>query len=308
MEHLQETALAASVETRSSVGSDFRVASVRGISCRLLTIYTATLLIASMLKKLGSTGGDTEPDRTRPARAHASAMPADHPIALLKRNSLPGLVQRELERMILAGEIGAGGKLNEAAVAERLGVSRGPVREAFRALEESGLVELVKNRGVFVRKVSLDEADEIYELRAVLDDFAGRRAAQLATRQQVKELATLVERMDRAIARSDRDAYHDANLAFHDRVIELAGNGKLLQLYRRLVNELRLFRRASLDQAGTLPVSVREHRAIVERIAAREAAATGRLLHEHALGGRDRARRSVTSVDGNVPPTARRTS
>ena len=60
-------------------------------------------------------------------------------------------------------------------------MSRGPVREAFRALEESGLVRLEKNRGVFVRQIGVEEADEIFELRAVLDEFAGRRVAQNAT-------------------------------------------------------------------------------------------------------------------------------
>ncbi len=73
-------------------------------------------------------------------------------------------------------------------------------------------------------------------------------------------------------------------------LVDLAGNAKLLALYRRLVNELNLYRRAALDAAGTLPVSVSEHRAIVERIAAGQAAAAGRLLHEHVMGSRVRAR------------------
>src|SRR5258708_34524547 len=96
-------------------------------------------------------------------------------IALLQSSSLPMLVQKGLERMIMAGELGAGAKLNEVALAERLGVSRGPVREAFRALEESGLVRQEKNRGVFVRQVSVEEADDIYEVRAIFDEWAGRR-------------------------------------------------------------------------------------------------------------------------------------
>src|SRR5207249_2844023 len=118
----------------------------------------------------------------------------DHPIALIQTNSLPALVQRELERMIIAGDLPAGAKLREAEVAAMLGVSRGPVREAFRALEESGLVRLEKNRGVFVRQIGVDEADHIFELRAVLDEFAGRRAAQNATPAQASGLRALVER------------------------------------------------------------------------------------------------------------------
>jgi DNA-binding GntR family transcriptional regulator len=101
---------------------------------------------------------------------------ASNALEILQSQSLTMLVQKEIERMIVGGEVGAGAKLSENALAVRLGVSRGPVREAFRALEESGLVRLEKNRGVFVRQVSIEEADEIYELRAALDEFAGRGA------------------------------------------------------------------------------------------------------------------------------------
>ncbi|MEO8538040.1 MAG: phosphonate utilization associated transcriptional regulator [Betaproteobacteria bacterium] len=215
-------------------------------------------------------------------------MADDHPIALLQSNSLPALVQRELERMILAGDLAAGAKLREAEVAAMLGVSRGPVREAFRALEESGLVRLEKNRGVFVRQISVAEADDIFELRAVLDDFAGRRAAQRAGGAEADGLGALVGIMESAIGRGDVDGYHAANVAFHDRIVELAGNPKLTLIYRRLVNELHLHRRAALDQAGILPLSIAEHRAIVGHIRSRQAAAAGRALHEHAMASRER--------------------
>ena len=220
------------------------------------------------------------------------AVADDHPIALLQAHSLPMLVQRELERMILAGDLAAGSKLREAEVAAMLGVSRGPVREAFRALEESGLVRLEKNRGVFVRQITVDEADDIFELRAVLDEFAGKRAAQKATADQASELFDLAERMERAIGHGDVDGYHAANIAFHDRIVQLAGNAKLTALYRRLVNELHLHRRTALAQAGKLPVSMREHRAIAEHIAARQGSAAGRALFEHAMASRDRVHRN----------------
>jgi len=202
------------------------------------------------------------------------------------------LVQKELERMILAGDLPAGGKLSEASVAALLGVSRGPVREAFRALEASGLVRLEKNRGVFVRQVSVAEADEIYEVRAVLDEFVGRRVAQIATADDIRDLRARVERMERAAAKGDVDAYALANLDFHDRLVLLAGNEKLLATYRRLVNELHLYRRATLAQTGTLPVSTCEHRDIVDRIAAGQAAAAGRALFDHVMASRERMHRA----------------
>jgi phosphonate utilization transcriptional regulator len=261
------------------------------------------------------------PTRAAPPDARGTPPPAaprhgahGHPLRVVQSSSLAMLVQRELERSILAGELAAGSKLNEASIAAALGVSRGPVREAFRALEESGLVRLEKNRGVFVRQVSVEEADEIYELRAVLDEYAGRRVAERVRAGEVRELRALLDGMDAAAARNDLDGYHDANLAFHDRLVELAGNRKLLAMYRRLVNELRLHRRASIAQAGALPVSTREHHDIVDKIAARAPAAAGRALHDHVMGSRDRmhllqppaAPRSISIATAAVPAARRR--
>jgi phosphonate utilization transcriptional regulator len=262
-------------------------------------------------RSTGSGNGGATPPATvhalapvgRKAPPRRSTAP-DGTIAMLQSNSLPGLVQRELERMILAGDLAAGAKLNEAMIAEHLGVSRGPVREAFRALEESGLVRLEKNRGVFVRQIALAEADEIYELRAVLDEFAGRRVAQSSTPEGMQALRALVERMDKAAGRDDLDAYHRANVAFHDKLVELAGNAKVLATYRRLVNELHLYRRATLAQAGALPVSTREHHEILDRIAAGQSAAAGRALHEHVMGSRERMHRA-RDAQVAAPPVRR---
>jgi phosphonate utilization transcriptional regulator len=252
-----------------------------------------------MLKSSSPTPGNgaaAGPGTRDPRRGKSSLPPAPNraaaAIALVKSSSLPALVQKELEQRILAGELPAGSKLNEAAIADRLGVSRGPVREAFRALEESGLVRLEKNRGVFVRLIPVDEADQIYELRAVLDEFVGRRLAQAITPEQVRELRARVGQMEKAAARGDVDAYLGTNVEFHDRLVELAGNAKLLGMYRRLVNELHLFRRASLAQSGVLPVSTREHRNIVDKIAAGQPLAAGRALHDHVMASRERMHRS----------------
>ena len=113
-------------------------------------------------------------------RAQPVAAPNPHGAALdlLREQSLTSLVQRELERRIEAGELAPGAKLNEVDVAADLRVSRGPVREAFRALEQAGLVRTEKNRGVSVRQVSLQEADEIYEVRAALEALIGQLSTE----------------------------------------------------------------------------------------------------------------------------------
>ena len=92
------------------------------------------------------------------AMSESASTPVDSVLALVQRNSLTRLVGEALEKMILAGELPPGSKLNEVALAERLGVSRGPLREAFRTLEESGLIRQEKNRGAFVREIELAEA------------------------------------------------------------------------------------------------------------------------------------------------------
>ncbi len=209
-------------------------------------------------------------------------------IAILQSHSLTMLVQRELERMVLAGELVAGEKLNEPVLAERLGVSRGPVREALRALAETGLVRLEKNRGVFVREISVAEADEIYELRATLDQMAGRKLARTITPEQLGELRAVVKRMQDAAIRDDHEGYHLANLRFHDAVVEFAGNAKLLQMYRRLVNELSLYRRHTLAQRDRLPTSTQEHKRILDGIASGDPDLAGRRLYDHAMASRAR--------------------
>ena len=223
-----------------------------------------------------------------PSPKIASAQPASA-IALLRTHSLATLAHRELERRILAGDLPSGTKLNEAEVAAQLGISRGPVREAFRALEESGLVTVEKNRGVFVRQVSIEEADEIYAVRASLDEMIGRRVAEVANPEQLSQLKHLIIRMETAAAASDTAEYYAANIAFHDSLAQFAANAKLLEIYRKLVNELSLYRRKTIERGGSiLPASVREHKKIVEAITARDGALAGRLMYEHAIGSRER--------------------
>lgn len=210
-------------------------------------------------------------------------------IELLREHSLATLAQRELERRIISGEIAAGTKLNEVEVAGALGVSRGPLREAFRALAQAGLVRIEKNRGVFVREVSLQEAGEFYEVRAALEGLIGRLAARRIDAPRLEQLRGIVGKM-RALERTRRvEAYFALNVEFHDRLALAAGNNALLANYRGVIHQLDLYRRATLAR-GTdiIAVSTRDHAAIVEAVAARDEALADRLLTEHVLQSRER--------------------
>ena len=212
-----------------------------------------------------------------------------HPtIALLQSSSLTSVVQGELERMILSGELAPGAKLTEVALAARLGVSRGPLREAFRMLDEAGLVRTEKNRGVFVRDIPIIEAIEIFDLRAAMDELVGRRLAEHITAPQLKEVRGMVDQMERAVKAKDTYTYHLLNLRFHDRLVELAGNSKLTAIYRKLIKELSLFRRLNLADGWLMPISAGEHRAIVKAIASGDPEAAGKAMFDHVIESKER--------------------
>lgn len=215
-------------------------------------------------------------------------------VALLKSRSLALLLEAEMERMIMAGEIAPGDRINENQLALRFGTSRGPIREALRALEAGGLVELVPNKGVFVRRLSVEEACNIYAVRAALFGLAGRLCAQVLTADQIAELKTRIVAMEKAAKAKDFDKYYPLNLAFHEFIVDHCGNPILASHYRDLVKLLHLFRARSLVQGGGLAISNCEHREMVEAIAARDTERAHSAHFEHVM----RARERLMSAEG----------
>ena len=214
-------------------------------------------------------------------------------LQLVQSNSLPALVQIEIEQLILRGELGVGQRINESELAVRFGTSRGPIREALRALEESRLVRSEKNRGVFVREISVAEADEIYDVREVLDQLIGQRVAERVTPERLGSLEAVLTEMDQATDRQDVKSYHSLNLKFHDMLVEFAGNARLTESYRLLTRGLLLFRLRGLQDGGGFAVSNTEHRAVVRAVAQRDTVRAGQLLRQHAAKSRARMHKAA---------------
>jgi phosphonate utilization transcriptional regulator len=214
-------------------------------------------------------------------------------LQLVQSNSLPALVQVEIEQLILRGELAVGQRVNESELAARFGTSRGPIREALRALEESRLVRSEKNRGVFVREISVAEADEIYDVREALDQLIGQRVAERASPQQLRELDAVLAEMDEATDKQDVKSYHTLNLKFHDMLVDFAGNSRLTESYRLLTRGLLLFRLRGLQDGGGFAVSNTEHRAVVRAVAQRDSARAGQLLRQHAAKSRARMHKAA---------------
>lgn len=216
------------------------------------------------------------------------AMGPNNAIQILLSSSLPMYVQEEVERMILTGGLRPGDRINESELAGRFGTSRGPIREACRKLEEAGLLRNEKNRGVFVREISVEEADEIYMLREVLEELVGRRVCERATPELIEKLNAMVDAMDQAANDKDATEYAQLNLQFHDLLLEAAASRKLSETYRRLVKELHLFRMRALTEGGGMDVSPGEHRRIVEIIAGGDPDKAGAALRAHVADSRAR--------------------
>jgi phosphonate utilization transcriptional regulator len=214
-------------------------------------------------------------------------------LQLVQSSSLPALVQIEIEQLILRGELGIGQRINESELAVRFGTSRGPIREALRALEESRLVRSEKNRGVFVREISVAEADEIYDIREALDQLIGQRVAERATPAQLRELEAVVDEMDEMTGVGEVSRYHALNLKFHDLLVDFAGNARLTESYRLLTKGLLLFRLRGLQDGGGFAVSNTEHKAVVAAVVARDGARAGQLLRQHAAESRARMHKAA---------------
>ena len=204
--------------------------------------------------------------------------------ATVRATPLGKLVRDDVLGMILRGEIKAGERINEPDIASRLGVSRVPVREALRELESSGLVEARKHAGVFVRRLGADEVRGLYELRALLDGFAGRKAAQLPAPERARladALDASITRMELATRDSNVSAYYSENLRFHWLMVEAAGNAALQDTYRNIVQKLHLSRLTNLSHGMGMAASVADHRAIAAAVRTGEPQACERLVAEH---------------------------
>lgn len=217
--------------------------------------------------------------------ASRSADSAALEISQRRAKTITSIAVDAIEEMIVSGELSAGDRINESTLAERLGISRGPIREACRSLEQAGLLTSRTNRGMYVREVSLDEARELYELRGAVAGLAGELIVKRADDTEIAALKDLVDRMQGAADGAKTADYYKLNLQFHEALVEAARNAPLKGTYRRIVNQLHLLRRRGLVQEGNLQVSNQEHRDIVQALSKRDAVQAARAMRAHVANG-----------------------
>ncbi|HWL79601.1 MAG TPA: FCD domain-containing protein [Roseomonas sp.] len=249
-------------------------------------------------------------------RRQSSTRPEDLPTAagamadlrqrLATRQSLGRSVQAALEEMIETGALKPGARLNEMELAAQLGVSRGPVREAARALERTGLVTVILNRGAFVRSLDIDEVLQTYEMNAVLFGHAAALVAARLKPTEAAELRSIVARMDEAVSDGEREGFFAANVLFHQHVVEFCGNGPLRDVYLEHTRRLLLLRRRSFDAAGNMKAANSEHHRLLDAILSGQPEQARRLAEAHTRAGRARyltaiAHGSAAAEDQTMP-------
>ena len=197
----------------------------------------------------------------------------------------------EIRDRILKAEYEPGAALSEYQIAASLDVSRTPVREALKQLEQEGLVRSIPQKGVFVTDLSVSDIDEIYQIREQLETFAARVAA---TEMSAKESADLIAELRSAKENPDEgsleDAF-DADIHLHEAIIAVTRNRRLAQILSTLADQVHRIRALSARTPGRLRAAVDEHLEIMEAIQRRDADAASEAMAEHLRKARDNATR-----------------
>jgi GntR family transcriptional regulator, trigonelline degradation regulator len=188
---------------------------------------------------------------------------------------------RTLRLAILEGVLKPGDHLKEKDIAQELEISRTPVREAIRVLQAEGLVEVVPNRGAFVRSYDTDELVDLHELRALLESHSVRLAAGRITAADLRALTESCARMARSSEADDVHGFTTENEFFHRRIAEATRSQPLGAMIRQVTDLLRLYRTS--NSIAQRELSTVMHRRIVKALRARDADAAEQLMADHIL-------------------------
>jgi DNA-binding GntR family transcriptional regulator len=165
---------------------------------------------------------------------------------------------------ILKGSLKPGERVSEPELAERFGISRTPIREAFRQLESEGYLEVVPRKGAVVASLSERDVVEFYAIKSILEGHAARIAAERMSDRDVERLEAINAKLQQIAAAGDIKSFFRVHDEFHELFIKVSGNDKLVELINQLVLKFNRLRLASLSQPGRMEISVQEHRKIIE--------------------------------------------
>jgi len=191
-------------------------------------------------------------------------------------------VYRILKVRIIKGDLKPGKKILEINIAEQLGVSRTPVREAIKGLAAEGLVKMIPNQGAVIINVSIEDLQEVLQIRRVLEGLAVSIAAEKISKEETKKLEKITKKMSICISKNDIVAYSKLNAEFHNLILHVCGNKRLMKICNNLSSSDHRFRIRSLrDNPERLKYSLQEHQEIMEALNRRNSEQADKLSQKH---------------------------
>ena len=212
-----------------------------------------------------------------------------------------------IRKMILSGELPPGAPLREVALSDELGMSRTPIREAFRTLAAEGLVNLLPNRSVVVKAPDGSEAADVFTVLGALEALAGQLACRRMTEEELEAFARLQDDLATFFEQRDRLSYLEANRLIHEHLVEASQSPSLILVWRMLLPRAERARHVTTLDHARWAEAFEEHRAIYDAVRARDEVLLQRLLQEHfangipGLLGQERGQ-GPTQGDGRVAP------
>jgi len=194
---------------------------------------------------------------------------------------LRDVVFNTLREAILRGDLKPGERLMELQLASQLGVSRTPIREAIRMLEQEGLAVTMPRKGAEVAKMTLKGMEDVLEIRAALDELASQLACERMTEEQLLRLEERKNAFERSLKTGNVKAIAEADVSFHDVIYEATGNPKLVNMLNNLREQIYRYRIEYLKNADNYPILIKEHEAIYESLIHRNKIDAKEAIAEH---------------------------
>lgn len=191
-----------------------------------------------------------------------------------------------LRQAILTGKLQPGDRLVERELAEQLGVSRTPVREALRKLELENLVTHIPRKGVVVSEISKKDVIEIFDIRASLEGLASSLAAQKATKEDLQGLKELLKEMENASVSRNSDSLNEIHDQFHKMLFDIADSPRLVQMINSLSDYINRFMKAGYSIPGRSSAAMQEHRELLESIEAKDSLRAETIAGKHVMNSK----------------------
>lgn len=194
---------------------------------------------------------------------------------------LRDVVFKTLREAILRGDLKPGERLMELQLAAKLGVSRTPIREAIRMLEQEGLAVTIPRKGAEVARMTLKDMEDVLEVREALDELAVKLACTKVNAEQLERLIKVKEEFERSTKEDEVKKIAEADVAFHEVIYEIADNPKLVSILSNLREQVYRYRVEYVKDPKNYPVLIREHENIVEGLKAKDVVMATHAMHEH---------------------------